>query len=58
MDVFIEMEYANSLAISDTFDLALGLLEIAGIAMLFLIFFPPAFYRLWIAPPEIDRAEA
>jgi hypothetical protein len=50
-DVVLEMDYASSAVVSGGFDLALGIFEMAGIAMLFLVFFPPAFYQRWIAAP-------
>ena len=50
-DVFLTMEYETTRVISAGIDLLLGSLEMAGTVMLFLVFFPPAFYRRWIAAP-------
>jgi hypothetical protein len=57
-DVFLEMEYMTSQAFSSVFDLILGAIEMAGIVMLFLVFFPPAFYQRWVAAPTAPATEA
>jgi hypothetical protein len=57
-DIFLEMEYMANNAITGGFDLALGGLEMVAIAMLFLVFFPPAFYQRWIAAPAAHATEA
>ena len=35
-------------AVSPLFDFAIGSIEVAGIAILFFVFFPPKFYREWL----------
>ena len=56
-DVVSEMESETSRAISVLADTLLGAFEMAGIVMLFLAFFPPAFYQRWIQSAAAGKAE-
>jgi hypothetical protein len=57
-DILVASELAANQAASDRADLLLGGCELAGIAALWLAFFPPAAYLGWVAGSKQAAAEA
>jgi hypothetical protein len=47
----------NNMLIDDGLDVLLGSFEMVGIVMLFLAFFPPAFYQRWVSGANTHAAE-
>ena len=47
-DILLAIDFAEKQAASGSADLLLGAFELAGIAALWLAFFPPAIYRNWV----------
>ena len=48
-DIFEAMEYAANQTVTVGIDFAMGAAQLAGIVILFLVFFPPAVYQRWIS---------
>jgi hypothetical protein len=49
------LELAATQAWPDWGDYTMGALEAAATVMLWFVFFPPAFYRRWVASPPVER---
>jgi hypothetical protein len=56
-DIYIAQSFATDRIVNDGVDLLLGAFEVVGIVMLFLAFFPPAFYLRWISGSATGAAE-
>jgi hypothetical protein len=56
-DIYVLQTSVTAHIVDEGLDLLLGAFEIAGTAMLFLAFFPPAFYRRWISGSATGAAE-
>jgi hypothetical protein len=59
--VFLQyFEYEREAQFSGAMDAFVGLFEIFTIGVIWVVFFPPAFYRNWLAdpPPSIDATDA
>ena len=54
-----QIEYEITQVWSTSMDAAIGAIELAGIVLISLVFFPPAFYRRWIerTPPAPETAK-
>jgi hypothetical protein len=53
-DLFLTVGFTTNKAITTGLGLSLSTLEMAGIVVLFLAFFPPPFYQRWIAAAAPD----
>ncbi|MBW2293628.1 MAG: hypothetical protein JRG89_04350 [Deltaproteobacteria bacterium] len=57
-DILLALDYASTQAVSGTSDLILGACELAGIAALWLAFFPSTAYLDWVAGSKQTANEA
>jgi hypothetical protein len=57
-DILLAIDYAAGQSVSEATDLILGGFELAGIAALWLAFFPPTAYQEWVAGPQRAAGEA
>jgi hypothetical protein len=52
-DVYLTPDYTINRGV----DLLLGSLEVIGALIIFLVFFPPAFYQRWVSPSAAGAAK-
>ena len=57
-DILVTLDYTANQTLSGGLDGLLGAMEMAGIVMLSLAFFPPAFYQRWIVAPAASATKA